>query len=619
MAPFWTKSYPHIDLKLAPRKLLVETRANGEVILRSGIALPPYPKQTGIVLRERAAQHPERVFLAERDERGAWRTLTYGAARRQADAVSQWLLDHGHTPERPVAMLSDNSINMAVLMLGATQVGIAPMPVSPAYSLMSSDFAKLKFIAASFDPSLVYVDRLAPFAKALEAVGHEHRTIVADRAGGEIDTAIGFGELLAARPGPRVETAFAAVNEDSIAKILLTSGSTGMPKGVINTQRMLWSSLVAVCTIWPFLYERPPVLVDWLPWNHTFGANWNFNQVLYTGGTLYIDGGKPLPGRIETSVKNLAEIRPTLLYNVPRAYEMLLPFFERDEALTRHVFGDLDCIFYAGAGLPQASWDRLEALAIKARGKRIPLFTALGATETAPPATVAHWTSDVTGTVGLPIPGVEAKLVPASGKIEVRFRGPVVSPGYYRDAEKTKAAFDEEGFFKIGDAVRPLLPGDYNSGLVFDGRVAENFKLLTGTWVAVGMLRLAVLSATTPIIQDAAVAGENRDDVALLAFANLPGCKEMIGADAEKLSSSDIVAHPQLHAALKDKIAAYNTKHPGSSERIKRVLLMTEPPNIDAGEITDKGYINQRAVLGRRAALIERLYAAAPGPDVVVV
>ncbi len=617
MASFWTKDYKHIDIKLAPVSVNVERRANGEVILRSGLALPPYPKQVGIVLREQAAKFPERTFLAERDAAGAWRRLSYASARDRANAVSQWLLDHGHSAERPIAILSDNSINMAILMLGAMQVGIPAMPVSPAYSLMSADFAKVKHIVAGFDPSLIYVDKLAPFAKALAAIDMAARALVADAASGEFGGVTGFGELVAAKPGPRVENAFAKIGEELVAKILLTSGSTGMPKGVINTQRMMWASQVAVCAIWPFLHERPPVLVDWLPWNHTFGANWNFNQVLITGGTMYIDGGKPLPGRIETTLKNLSEIRPTVLYNVPRAYDLLLPHWEADDAFTKHLFGDLDCIFYAGAGMPQASWDRLEALAIKARGKRIPLFTALGSTETSPPATVAHWVSDVTGTVGLPMPGVEAKLVPAEGKTEIRFRGPNISPGYYKDPAKSREAFDEEGFFKIGDAVKTLVPGKFESGLVFDGRVAENFKLLTGTWVAVGTLRLAALSAASPIVLDAAVAGADRDEIGLLAFANIPGCKAAIGPEAEGLAPEAVVRHPKLHAALKDKLGAYNKAHPGSSERVRRVLLMVEPPNIDAGEITDKGYVGQRAVLTRRAALVERLYAGA-GDDIVI-
>jgi feruloyl-CoA synthase len=612
------KTVPFTAVNLAPKSLAVEARADGAVVLRSTIPLAAFPRHAGEVLRRRAAAHPARAFLAEREAAGAWRTLTYEAARQGADAVAAWLLERGFDAARPIAILSDNSINFALLKLGAMQAGIPVMPVSPAYSLMSSDFAKIRYIAETFDPALVYVDRLAPFAKALAALGTTGRVVVADAPTGEVPGAIAFAELLAARPGPAVEAAFAAVGADTVGKILLTSGSTGMPKGVINTQRMMWSSIQAVSQIWPFLLDRPPVAVDWLPWNHTFGGNFNFNQTLFAGGTLYIDSGRPLPGRIETTVANLAEVRQTVLFNVPRAYDMLLPFFERDEALNRHVFGDLDMIFYAGAGMPQGTWDRLEACAVRARGRRVPILTSLGSTETAPPAVMAHWTSDVTGTVGLPLPGVEAKIVPAGDKLEVRFKGPIITPGYVKDEEKTRAAFDEEGYFRIGDAVKPLVPGDWHSGLVFDGRVAENFKLSTGTWVAAGVLRLNLLSAMQGLIQDGAVTGHDRDAVGLLAFPAWPACKAAIGPEAEALAPEAMARHAKLKAALAEKLRAYNAAHPGSSTRVVRMLLMTEPPNIDAGEITDKGYLNQRAILVRRAALVERLYADPPGEDVVV-
>lgn len=613
-----TKSVPFTRVNLAPKSLAVETRPDGATLLRSTLPLAAYPRHTGLVLAERAAAHPDRVFLAERDGAGAWRTLTYDAARRGAEAIAAWLVERGLGPARPLAILSDNSINFALLQLGAMQAGVPVMPVSPAYSLMSSDFAKIRYIAEAFDPALVYVDRLAPFAKALAALGTAGRILVADAATGEVPGAVPFADLLAQRPGPAAAAAFAAIGPDTVAKILLTSGSTGMPKGVINTQRMMWSSIGAVAQIWPFLLDRPPVAVDWLPWNHTFGGNFNFNQTLFAGGTIHIDAGRPLPGRIETTVANLRDVRQTVLFNVPRAYDMLLPYFEQDEALTRHVFGDLDMIFYAGAGMPQSTWDRLEAAAIRARGKRVPILTSLGSTETAPPAVMAHWTSDVTGTVGLPLPGVTAKIVPAGDKLEVRFKGPIITPGYYKDAEKTRAAFDEEGFFKIGDAVKTLVPGDWHSGLVFDGRVAENFKLSTGTWVAAGILRLNLLSATQPLIQDGAVTGHDRDAIGLLAFPAWPACKAAIGPEAQALAPEAIVRHQRLKAALAEKLRAYNAANPGSSTRVARLLLMTEPPNIDAGEITDKGYLNQRAILARRAALVERLYAARPDEDVVV-
>jgi feruloyl-CoA synthase len=614
----WTKAYPHTALRLAERSLVMERRADGAVLLRSGTPLAPYPRQLGEDLRAAATRFPERIFLAERGPGGAWTKLAYGEARAKADAISQWLLDHGHGPANPVAALSDNSIAFGLLMLGAMQVGIPFLPVSPAYSLMSKDYAKVKYVCDRFTPSLIYVETLAPFAPALQAVAPK-ATIVAHNSGGEIAGVLSFAELLGAKPGPGVDEAFATVDADAPAKILLTSGSTGFPKGVINTHRMLTASMTQCGQAWPFLHDRPPVLCDWLPWNHTFGSNFCFNSVLRFGGTLFIDEGRPIPGRFAPTLKNLRETKPTILLNVARAYDFLLPEFEKDENFARAVFENLDMIFYAGAGLPQALWDRLEAVAIKVRGKRIPILTSLGSTETAPPAVICHWPMDVTGSIGHPLPALEAKLVPSGDKTEIRFRGPNITPGYYRDPERTKEAFDEEGFYKIGDAVKWADPKDPNLGLLFDGRVAENFKLLTGTWVAAGMLRLDVLSATAPLLQDAAVTGQDQEEVGLLAFPNLAACKAAIGREAESLSPDSIVRHPKLHAALKTKLGTYNAAHPGSSQRVARVLMMTEPPNIDAGEITDKGYLNQRAILSRRAALAERLYSEKPGDDVVIV
>ena len=611
----WTKSWPHTPLKLPERALEINRRDNGEVILRNPTPLDAYPNQLSDHLRRQAARIPDQTFLAQRNDNGDWVHLTYAQTRDQADRVSQWLLDNGHTPDNPVAILSDNSLNFGILQLASMQVGIPAMPVSPAYSLMSKDFAKIHYVCGSFTPSLIYVEDAAMFKPTLDAV-KPRATIVATKNADAIPGVIAFDDLLKTETSEALERAYATVTPDSIGKILLTSGSTGMPKGVVNTQRLMCSSQAQIGQALPFMHEVPPVLCDWLPWNHTFAANFNFNTVLTYGGTYWLDEGKPIPGRFEATLRNLRDVKINQYVNVARAYEMLIPALEADPSLAEHVLGDVLYLFYAGAGLPQVLWDRLEALSIKVRSARIPIMTSLGSTETGPPAVKGYWPSDTTGTIGLPMPGLEAKLASAGGKTEIRFRGPNIAPGYYRNPEKTAEAYDEEGFYKIGDAVKWANASDPLQGLMFDGRVAENFKLLTGTWVATGILRLDVLSHISPLVSDAAVTGENRNEVGLLGFANIEACKQVIGAGSEQMSPEDVVTHPAVHNALRKRLADYNNDHPASSQSVRRVLLMTEPPSIDAGETTDKGYLNQRAILTARAEQVQRLYDGS-GADIV--
>ena len=610
-----------LDPSVAPIRLAeptptIERRANGEIVIGNAASLAAYPAQLSDHLRRWAKEAPDRTFLAERDQAGDWRRLSYADAVTLIDRVSQALLERGHGAERPVAALSDNSINMALLKFGAMQVGIPFMPISPAYSLMSENFAKLKYIAEAFKPSLIYVSALKPFARALAAMPRGGVTLLADAADTDFPDALTFADLLASAPDDRVARHYRTVGPDSIAKILLTSGSTGMPKGVINTQRMMGANGAGIDQAWPFLAERPPVIVDWLPWNHTFGTNFNLNQILRNGGTMYIDAGKPAPGKLDITLANLRAVRPTLLFNVPRGFDMVIPALEADDDFARHVFGDLDVIFYAGAALPPHLWTRLDALAVKHRGARLPILSSLGSTETAPVASFCHWHAQDIGGVGLPVPGTSIKLVPDGGKLEMRVKGENVTPGYYGRPDLTQDAFDEEGYFKLGDAVTFVDPAQLTRGLRFDGRVSEHFKLSSGTWVAVGDLRVSAVSAAAPMIQDAVVTGHNRSEVGLLVFPNVAGCQSVCGGT---LSPQELIAHPALHAKLGEALSAFNRANPGSSRSIARVLLMTEPPSIDGNEITDKGYINQRAVLERRAALIERLYDAAPSPDVLVV
>jgi feruloyl-CoA synthase len=598
----------------------VEKRDDGTTILRCPEPLGPVPTSLVALLRDQAVAHPDRDFLCERDDTGAWRRATYGDVLRGANAVAQALLDDGHGPDRPLAILSDNSINQAIMMFGAMTVGVPAMPVSPAYSLMSQDHEKLNIVIGHNDPSVIFVDNPASFERALAAIDMSGRTLVVagdgegrdDKSWGD---AVKLSDWLATTPGPEVDAAAAAIGPDTIGKILLTSGSTGLPKGVLNPHRMMTSNQVSMAQVCPFLTEEPPVFLDWLPWNHTFGGNYNLNMVLNNGGTMYIDEGRPVPGRIEATIENLKEISPTLYLNVPRGFDLLLPLLEADDEARDGLFRNLKILFFAGAALPKNVWDRLDRLAVAVKGQSVPITTSLGSTETAPAATFMNWHPESAGNIGVPLPGNELKLVPNGDKLEIRMRGPIITPGYYKQEYLTAKAFDEENFFRIGDAGKFENEDDPAEGVVFDGRVAENFKLLSGTWVHAGQLRLQAIAAASPVIQDAVVTGQDQDDVGLLAFISLDGCASLAGGD---LSPEELAIHPAVQDRLRVGLTAHNADNPGSSTRIKRVLLMTEPPQIDASEITDKGYINQRAVLTRRSALVERLYTG-DGDDIVVI
>jgi feruloyl-CoA synthase len=607
---------PFAPLAFAPPAVDAETLADGSLVLRSPLPLGDHPPKLGLLLEHWAQAEPERTFLAERAGE-SWREVSYRKALDAVRALAQALLARGLGPQRPVVILSDNGVDNGLLQLAAMHAGIPAVPVSPAYSLMSQDHAKLRHIFELVTPGLVFAADGARFANALDALDLDGIELVVSANPPAGLAATPFGDLLATPPGAEVDAAFASVGPDSVAKILFTSGSTGMPKGVINTQRMLCSNQQAIAQLWPFLAERPPVVVDWLPWNHTFGGNHNFNMVLRHGGTLYVDGGKPMPGLIETTVANLGAVAPTLYFNVPRGFDVLLPYLEQDTALRDRFFSNLDLIFYAGAALPQTLWERLEALSVAARGVRVPMVSAWGSTETAPMVTTVHFPLERAGVIGLPAPGSAVKMVPNGEKLELRVTGPNVTPGYWRRPDLTAQAFDQEGWYCIGDAGRLEDPTHPERGIVFDGRVAEDFKLLSGTWVHAGVLRVTAIAAGAPVIQDAVVTGHDRETVGLLIFPNLAGCRSLCpeaGDDVEAL-----LRCPAVHARLREGFDAYNAAHGASSRRIARILLMAEPPNIDANEITDKGYINQSAVLARRAALVERLYAAGPeDPDALI-
>lgn len=611
----------NVERMFTPPAVLVERRADGTQLLRSAIPLPDdRTRCVGEWFEHWAGVAPGRLFLAERDRGGNWSYLRYGEARRRVVAIATWLLGQDLSPERPVAILSDNSIEHALLMLAAMHIGVPACAISPGYSLMSKDFAKLKGSIALLRPGVIYADPVERYAPALAAVGGLHDAVVV--AGGNsapVDGTAAFATLEADADEAAVMAAFARVTPDTIGKFLFTSGSVGAPKAVINTQRMMCSNQLAKEQMWPFLAGEPPVLVEWLPWSHTFGSNHNLNMVLRWGGALYIDDGKPTPALLERTVKNLKEVSPTMYFNVPRAYDMLVPLLREDAALRERFFRRLKFLFYAGAALPHHLWSALEDLSEATTGKKVMIVSSWGSTETAPMATDCHFDAIRSGVIGVPVPGTTLKLVPAADKLEVRVKGPNVFPGYWKQPDITASAFDEEGFYMIGDAVEFVDPARPELGLLFDGRIGEDFKLLTGTWVHVGSLRVAGLDALKPIAQDIVVTGHDRDEIGFLIFPNIPECRRLCPGLPPDASLVDVLMNPDIRNRVRQGMVLLRSSGGGTSTYPSRALLMAEPPSVEAGEITDKGYINQRITLARRADLVEFLHADIPDKTVITV
>ncbi len=601
------------------RDIAVERRDDGVIVLKSRIPLKAYEKHIPASLAKWAKDAPERTWLAQRagTER-QWRKVCYGEAKRTVDALTQALLDLGLEPGSPVAILSGNSIEHALLTQAAMQARFPAAPVSPAYSLMSHDHLKLKYLFDLIKPKVVMVQDGPTFEKALKALDLDGVTVihVARPCGGI--RSVAFADLAATPVTKEVDESIAQIMPDTVGKLLFTSGSTGMPKAVINTQAMMCANAAMMMQVRPRHPNAPlATYLDWMPWNHTMGGNALFNPVLTEGGTLYIDDGRPMPGMIEETLRNLREISPTYYANVPAGYAALAAAMEKDDALCRSFFKNLGLMAYGGARLPDDLYDRMQALAVRATGMRIVFYTGWGSTETAPTSTGTYWDTERVGLIGLPFPGVELKMVPCGSKYELRLRGVNVTPGYFGRPDLTKAAFDEEGFYCIGDAGVFVDPDDPVAGIIFAGRVVEDFKLTTGTFVHVGSLRTDAIAAATPVIQDALVTGQDRPFVGLLAWPNLHACRQMIGnPDA---SYEDVVKHASVIGCLKRGLEAHNRSAEGASSlRIARAMLMVEPASIDGNELTDKGYINQRASLERRDALVERLYADHPGEDVII-
>jgi feruloyl-CoA synthase len=610
-------SAPLRPVRLGPADVLLERRADGTIYLRSPHKLDSYPDKLTERLEHWAEAAPDRVFLAQRAADGSWRKLTYAETLMRVRAIAQALLGRKLSPERPIAILSGNDLEHAMLGLAAMMIGVPYAPISVPYSLMSTDFGKLKSIMETLTPGLVFAASGKAFSRAIEATVPRDIEIVVTADPGERPATL-FAELLAAKPTNAVDLAHAKVGPDTIGKFLFTSGSTGNPKGVINTQRMLCSNQAMIRGTLAFIAEEPPVLVDWPPWNHTFGGNHDFGMVLYNGGSFYIDEGKPLPGAIEATVRNLREIAPTIHLNVPKGFEMLLPYLRADAALRQNFFSRMKVLFYAGAGLAQHVWDELQAMAVATTGERIIFLSSLGSTETAPAAVARTWESEQPGNIGVPMRGVEIKLVPNAGKLEARYRGPNITPGYWRRPDLTKESFDDEGFYKMGDALKFEDASDPGKGLIFDGRLAEDFKLASGTWVSTGALRARLIDHCAPLVRDAVIAGLNRDDIAVLAFPDVEACRKLAGLSADAPPAT-VLGNPKLRDEFKKRLNALARQSTGGSTRICRMILMAEPPSLDAGEATDKGSINQRAVLHRRAALVEELYADALSANVIAV
>jgi feruloyl-CoA synthase len=578
---------------------IFDSLADGSLIVRSARNLGPYPNRVTERLQFWALAAPANVFLAERSGSG-WRTVTYRDAWNAARAIGQALLDRSLDAGRPVLILSGNGIEHALLSLACQHVGVPFVPLSTAYSLASTDFVRLREIVAAIGPAVVFADDGGSYATALGACVQADTEIVVARGNPGRD-ATAFGTLLSATPTAAVEAAAHAVKPDAIAKLLFTSGSTGFPKGVIHTHRMWCSTMQMGREIYPMLAEEPPVLVDWLPWSHILGGTVLFGCALFNGGTLYIDDGKPLPGHIEKTARNLREIAPSFYSNVPKGYEELLPRLRQDRALRENFFSRLQVLQYSGASMAQPVCDGFDELALATVGERIPWVGILGSTEAGPITAHRHDNTAAAGCAGLPAPGVTLKLVPSQGKMEARLKSPSVTPGYWGRDDLTREAFDEEGFLRTGDGLDWLEPADRQRRLRYDGRIAEDFKLVTGTWVRVGKLRAELLTHLAPELRDVVIAGENRDYVAVLGIPSMP----------------EIAGDKAVRARLRAKLIKLASEAHGSAQRVLRFAFLTEKLSVDTGELTDKGAISQRMILRRHVGSVEKLYADSPADEVI--
>ncbi|MCT8997456.1 feruloyl-CoA synthase [Chelativorans intermedius] len=599
---------PVRPVRCAEPKIKVRHGPDGSLYVEQEDRLPAYPERISDMLEHWARHTPDRILFADRGSDGNWRRLSYAQALEKTRRLGQFLIDSGVSPDAPLAILSGNDLEHALLALAAVYVGLPYAAISPAYSLVSEDYSRLRETFETIRPGLVFANDAQRFAPAIEAVAGGVKRL---HARGAQSVGEDFSHALTSEPTAAVDKARLAVTGDTIAKFLFTSGSTGSPKAVINTNRMICSNQIMTRETFAYFRDEPPLLLDWAPWHHTAGGNKLFYMPLFNGGTLYIDDGRPTPAEIGKTVRNLKEIAPNWYFNVPKGYEALIPHLEADASLRENFFRHLKMLWYAGAGMAQHTWDTLERLAVETTGERILIATGLGATETAPVALMCTWPQERAGNVGLPCKGVSLKLVPFEGKFDARLKGPNITPGYWRAPQATAEAFDEEGYYRLGDALRFADPDNVAAGFFFDGRTAENFKLDTGTWVNTGALRTAFINHFGVAVREVAIAGADRPYVAALVFPDVERLSRIAGISGHA-DAAAVFAHPAVRAHLRAKLQSLAAESTGSSTLVRRMILVDPPPSLDRGEMTDKGSINQRAVLRNRAEWVEELYTGSP-------